>query len=515
MTAPARHPGPAGAGVFRLRHLRIDTLREHVVMVHAATVRDGNLGFNPLDRVYVVGEDPVTAAPREIIGVLNFCHDALVAPDEIGLSDVAFRDLGLPEGSAVRATIAATPRSLDHVRTKLAGGRLDRAAFDAVLADVTRNRYSRLELAMFVLACALRTLDLDEIVAFTEAMVAAGSRLDFGPGPVADKHCIGGIPGNRTTMVLVPILAALGLRVPKTSSRAITSPAGTADTMAVLAEVALPPARLHEVVAQAGACIAWGGALDLAPADDILITVERPMEIDTESQMVASILSKKKTAGATHTLIDIPVGPTAKVRTMADAERLAALFRAVAARIGLTLEVVCTEARGPIGFGIGPRLEALDVLAVLRGEPGAPADLREKSLFLAGRLLELVGAVTPAGGYRAAQQTLDSGEAWRAFERIVTAQGRKPFPPEAPFRDVVAAPGDGRIREIHAWEIARVAKRAGAPANVAAGVRLRRTVGDVVARGEPLLEIHAQSQAQLDFARAYAEAQPDLVRFGF
>jgi len=313
----------------------------------------------------------------------------------------------------------------------------------------------------------------------------------------------------------VPILAALGLTVPKTSSRAITSPAGTADTMGMVARVALTHQELYAAVAEAGACIAWGGALDLAPADDILITVERPMEIDAEAQMVASILSKKKTAGATHALLDIPVGPSAKVRTAADAERLAALFHAVARRIDLTLEIAVTEARGPIGWGIGPRLEALDVLAVLRREPGAPVDLREKSLYLAGRILEMVGAVPPAGGYRAAQQALDSGAADTAFRRIVRAQGEQALPPEAPCRSVIDSPGDGRISEIDCWQIARVAKRAGAPANVAAGVRLRRTVGDIVARGEPLFEIHAQSPAQLEFARSSALAHPDLVRFGF
>jgi thymidine phosphorylase len=231
--------------------------------------------------------------------------------------------------------------------------------------------------------------------------------------------------------------------------------------------------------------------------------------------MVASILSKKKTAGATHALIDIPVGPTAKVRSRAAAEALAGLFRTVAEAIALHVEVVVTEVRGPIGWGIGPRLEALDVLAVLRREPEAPADLREKSLYLAGRMLEMAGAVPPPGGYRAAQEALDSGAALRAFERIVRAQGARELPPPAPHRHTVTAGGDGRIREIDCWEIARVAKRAGAPANPAAGVRLRRTVGDVVRRGEPVFEIHAQSAAQLDFARAYAEARPDLVRFGF
>jgi thymidine phosphorylase len=497
--------------VLRLKHLSIDTLREHVVMVHESAVHAGNLGFNPLDRVEVVGTDPATGEPRRLMGVLNFCRDSLVAGDEIGLSDIAFHDLGLPEGTPVAATLAAPPRSLDLVRTKLHGRRLDRRAFDAILGDVVRHRYSRVELSMFVLACALRPLDLDEVTDLTQAMIETGSRLDFGAGPIADKHCIGGVPGNRTTMIVVPILAAHGLTVPKTSSRAITSPAGTADTMGVLADVALSPARLHAAVDRAGACIAWGGALDLAPADDILITVERPMEIDAEAQMVASILSKKKTAGATHALLDIPLGRTAKVRTAADAERLGTVFRAVAARIGLELEVALTHARGPIGRGIGPRLEALDVLAVLRRDRDAPPDLREKSLVLAGRILELVGARPPAAGYAAAAGLLDSGGAAAAFERIVRAQGERALPPAAPFRHVVEATRAGRIVEIDCWEIARVAKRAGAPANVAAGVRLRRTVSDVVAPGEPLFEIHAQSDVQLGFARTYAAAHPEIV----
>lgn len=501
--------------MLRLRHLRIDTLREHVIVIHERTVKDGNLGFNPLDRARVFGADPATGETREINGVLNFCSNALVAPDEIGLSEQAFHDLGLPEGSPVEATLAIAPRSVDHVREKLGGQRLNRAAFDAILSDVAHHRYSRVELSMFVLACSLRKLDLDELVDYTRAMIETGTRLDFGRGPVADKHCIGGVPGNRTTMVVVPIVASLGLKVPKTSSRAITSPSGTADTMGVLAQVALPPARLREVVERAGACIAWGGAVDLAPADDILITVERPMEIDTEAQMVASILAKKKTAGATHVLIDIPAGHTAKVRSMGAADRLANLFRSVAEKIDLHLDVVITEARGPVGRGIGPRLEALDVLSVLRHEPDAPADLREKSLFLAARILEITGVVAPNHGYRAAQQVLDSGQALERFERIVKEQGALELPPAAPCRHLVTAVEDGRIREVDCWEMARVAKRAGAPANVSAGVRLLKTVGDVVTWGEPLFEIHAASDAQLGFARTYVASHPHIVHFGF
>ncbi len=501
--------------MFRLRRMGIDTLSEHVVFIAEQAVAEGALGFKPLDRVRVIGRRSDSGAPAEVSGVLNFCGDALLARDEIGLSDSAFRDLGLLEGAPVEATHARAPESVERVRRKLRGETLSRADFDAILADVCARRYAKPELAMFVLACALRRLDRGELIAFTEAMIACGSRLSFDAAVVADKHCIGGIPGNRTTLVVVPILAALGLTVPKTSSRAITSASGTADTMGVLADVALSPERIRSVVERTGACIVWGGALDLAPADDVLITVERPMGIDTEGQMIASILSKKKTAGATHALIDLPVGPSAKVRSRERGEALAERFRDVAQAIGLRVEVLLTEAHAPIGRGVGPRLEALDVLAVLKREPHAPADLREKSLYLAARLLECTGAVSDAGGYRAAQRALDSGAALAKFEEIALAQGRLELPPPAPFRAEVLAPRDGRIRAIDCLEVNTIAKLAGAPANPAAGLCVLRGVDAVVARGEPLLELHAQSRAQLDFALEYANSHPTLFELGF
>jgi thymidine phosphorylase len=501
--------------LFRLRHLPIDTLREHVIMIHEQTVRSGDLGFNPLDRVLIRGADSKSGKSRQIVGVLNFCRGTLLETDQIGLSDEAFRDLGLPESAAVNASLAVAPHSVDLVRAKLGGRRLERVDFNAILADVATRRYSRVELAMFVFACSLKRLDLAELVDYTLAMIETGEQLSFGAGPVVDKHCIGGIPGNRTTMIVVPILAALGLTMPKTSSRAITSSAGTADTMGVLADVSLSADRIMEVVKKTGACIVWGGALELAPADDVLITVERPMELDTEAQMVASILAKKKSVGATHALIDIPVGSSAKVRTYAAAEELGALFRAVATRIGLRVEVCVTEARGPVGRGIGPRLEALDVLAVLRDDAEAPQDLREKSLYLASRILEMSGAVASGAGYREARRMLDSGAALKKFNEIVTAQGARELPAPARLRQTVASNADGRIREIDCWEITRVAKRAGAPANPAAGVRMLRITGDVVAAGDPLFEIHASSETQLEEARSYADTHREMIRFGF
>lgn len=502
--------------MFRLRRMGIQTQSEHVIFIHADAVHEGVLGFKPVDRVLVSGEDPHTGETHEVSGILNFCEGALLAKNEIGLSNVAFADLSLAEGNPVRAALARSPTSVDKVRQKLRGARLSRGDFDAILQDVTARRYSKPELSMFVLACSLQHLDDREVSDFTEAMIASGSSLQFDSPIVADKHCIGGVPGNRTTMIVVPILVSLGMIVPKTSSKAITSAAGTADTMGALACVDLPNAKLHRVVEETGGCIAWGGALELAPADDVLITVERPMQIDTEAQMVASILAKKKTAGATHALIDIPLGPSTKIRSHHQAERLTALFYHVAEVIDLQLEVITTDARGPIGCGIGPRLEALDVLSVLHRERGAPEDLREKSLFLAARILERTGSVADSRGYHAAQDALDSGRAAATFEAMVAAQGPRDLPAEARFQTVIESPRDGRISAIDCLGINRIAKLAGSPAHPAAGLRCLHRVSEVVSHKEPLLEIHAQSDAQLRMAADYAFASiSEIVSYGY
>jgi thymidine phosphorylase len=328
-----------------------------------------------------------------------------------------------------------------------------------------------------------------------------------GSGPVVDKHCIGGIPGNRTSMLVVPIVAEHGLWCPKTSSRAITSPAGTADTMEVLARVELPVERLVPIVRANRGCIAWGGSARLSPADDILISVERPLGIDSPGQMVASILSKKVAAGSTHLLLDIPVGPSAKVRSMADAQRLKRLFEHVAIPLGLALEVVITDGSQPIGRGIGPVLEARDVMQVLRNDPQAPADLREKALRLAGRMIEFDPDVRGGDGLRIARDILESGRALQRMDAIIDAQGRREQPPmPGALVHEVRAAADGTVRAIDNLRLARIARLAGAPQMPGAGADLLKKQGDPVRRGEVLYRIHAEVEADLGFARHLADA---------
>jgi thymidine phosphorylase len=293
---------------------------------------------------------------------------------------------------------------------------------------------------------------------------------------------------------------------PKTSSRAITSPAGTADTMEVLADVELPFERLRQIVRDTNGCLAWGGTADLSPADDILISVERPLAIDSPGQMVASILSKKIAAGSTHLVLDIPVGPTAKVRSMPAAQRLRKLFEYVADRLHLQLDVMITDGSQPIGRGIGPVLEARDVMQVLRNDPAAPSDLRDKALRLAGRIIEFDPDVRGGDGWRIARDILESGRALVQMEALIDAQGRRQQPPPlGELTHEVLAPADGVVGEIDNLHLARIARLAGAPQVGGAGVDLLAKLGDAVRTGQPLYRIHACYAADLTFARTAAE----------
>jgi thymidine phosphorylase len=349
-----------------------------------------------------------------------------------------------------------------------------------------------------------------EITALTQAMVDVGQRLRWPQARVLDKHCVGGLAGNRTTPIVVAIVAACGGVIPKTSSRAITSPAGTADTMETLAPVALSLEHMRRVVEREGGCIVWGGSVGLSPADDALIRIERALDFDSDAQLVASVLSKKLAAGSTHVLLDLPVGPTAKVRSQASADALADRLRAVANAVGLQVQVQFTDGAQPVGRAIGPALEARDVLAVFQRRADAPADLRERALQLAAALLEL-GGLAPHGAMDLARRTLEDGTAERKFEAICAAQGGRREPPVAAHRREITAGSAGVVRALDNRVLSRIARLAGAPRSAAAGIELHVRQGARVSRGQPLMTVHAATGGELEYAMAYHRHHADAI----
>ena len=401
----------------------------------------------------------------------------------------------------VSALDRAAPESAMLLSRKLSGLALDHDGYRAVIGDIVAGRYEDQQIADFLVSVA-ETLSRDETVDLARARADFSASIDWGSDLVVDKHSMGGIPGSRITMVVIPIVAAYGLTIPKTSSRAITSPAGTADAMEVLARVDLDADDVKRTVRQTNGCIAWNGRLNHSRVDDVMNRITRPLKLDTMHWSVSSILSKKLAAGATHCIIDVPLGPTAKVRTATDAKNLRELFLHVGDALGLHTDVRLTDGRAPIGNGIGPALEARNVVAVLKNEEGAPADLRDKALFFAASILTFDPSMSEAEAPIRVRELLDSGAAWETFERMCAEQGPPPKETEIGRHTVtVAADADGTVDYIDCFALATIARAAGAPIDKGAGLDLFAAPGDTVAADQPLYRIHARTEEGLDAAR--------------
>lgn len=488
-----------------LTRLGIDTYQEPVAYMSRECPVARAEGFESQSRVLIQADH------TQIVATLHLVVSDLVGPEELALSEGAWLRLHAEEGMS--ATVRH-PRSLDSlgsIRSKMFGHALGYREMSEIIGDVVDGRFRDIHIAAFLTACATAGLSVAETSALTRAMVDVGERLEWDRKRVFDKHCIGGLPGNRTTPLVVAAVAAFGLPMPKTSSRAITSPAGTADTMATLTNVELTLPQIREVVRSQGACIAWGGSVQLSPTDDIFIRIERALDVDASGQMVASILSKKLAAGATDVVVDIPLGPTAKVRTTQDAYTLAGTMVAVGEQLGLRIEPTITDGRQPVGRGIGPALEAHDLLKVLRNEEDQPYDLRDRALMLIGKILEMSGEVPRGDGEQVGAGLIANGHALAKFMAICEAQGGVFEPGVAPHQSPVLAERAGVVVSVDNRRIANAAKLAGAPNARLSGIWYDAPIGRTVEVGDHLFTVHAESPGELQYALEYLSHHPGIV----
>ncbi|MBI4452275.1 AMP phosphorylase [Candidatus Woesearchaeota archaeon] len=438
--------------------------------------------------------------------VVDIAQGKIVPQGKVGIFEEVIGSLKLRNNDEVEISIARKPLSLDYIKKKLDGIKLSKKEIDQIVWDIVHNKLSQVELAYFVAACYTNVMSTEETILLTKSMVEHGDMLKLKRYPVIDKHSIGGIPGNRTTLVIVPIIAAAGFTMPKTSSRSITSPAGTADTMEVLANVVFPIKKMKEIIMKTNGCIIWGGALNLAPADDKIIAVERPLEIDAESQLLASIMAKKHSVSSTHILIDIPSGKDAKVKNKIEALRLKKEFEKIGKRLKKHVRVLITDGSQPIGNGIGPALEARDVLWLLKRDPRRPVDLEKKCLVMCSEIFDLLGV---KGGYKKALDILNSGNAYRKMVEIIKAQnGREVAAEDIKIGkysfDAVSAKS-GRVIDIDNIIISRIARIAGAPHDKGSGLYLYKHIGDQVRKGDKLFTIYSESEHEFEYARDFAK----------
>ncbi|MBS7657868.1 MAG: AMP phosphorylase [Candidatus Bathyarchaeia archaeon] len=450
------------------------------------------LGIRSLSRIKIEYNN------KEVTAIANITKK-VVNKGEIGIFREVKEKLEVIEGETVNVSPAPLPKSLDYIKNRLKGRKLNKKEIKEIVMDVVEGRLSEVEIAAFITSLNFKCLDLEEAMNFSLAMVEAGKTLNLNKELIADKHSIGGIPGDKTTLLLVPIVASCGVTIPKSSSRAITSAAGTADRAEVLMPVNLNLNEMKEVVEKADGCIVWGGALDLSPADDIFINVEFPLSLDP--LLLPSILSKKKAVGSKFVVIDIPCGWGAKVKTVEEANQLAKDFIELGEKLGMKIRCAITYGNQPIGYSIGPALEAKEALENLMRIKKS-VDLIDKVTDLAGMILNMAGF---ANGKNLAIKAIETGKAERKLREIIELQGGKANIkiddiPIGCYKIDLKANEKGYVTWIDNYGLVKIARYAGAPKHKGAGVQLYKKVGDPVRKGESLLSIYAEKSSRLEEA---------------
>lgn len=462
-----------------------------------------SIGVKENDRVCIAGT-------RSIVALVSI-SDTLAPVGEIHMPASLIGLCKVEEGCQVDVVYSEKPDSVKSIRRKMDGEKLSRDEIASIVKDIYDNRLSKIEISAWLTALYINGMDVDEIADFTIAIAETGEIIKFNRSPVFDFHSLGGIPGNKITPIVVSIVAACGIMIPKLSSRAISSACGTSDFVETFCGVEMDAERLKSVAEDVGGVFAWGGGMNLAPVDDMVINIEHPLGINPKAQMMASIMAKKVAVGATHLVLDIPTGRGTKVPTIDEAKSYARDFMDLGDKLGIRVECAITYADQPVGNAVGPVLEARECIRILEGEDH-PASVIEKACDLAGIILDMAGI---PGGSVKAREILKSGEAHRKFLEIVEAQGgRRDLKSEdlIPGRysiDVVSTKS-GYIHNIHNKDIVHIAKAAGAPSDKGAGLIIHLKKGQRVEEGQPLFTIYADSETKLKRAREAAMKSPPM-----
>jgi pyrimidine-nucleoside phosphorylase len=359
------------------------------------------------------------------------------------------------------------------------------------------------QLAAFLMAVVLRGMSEAETRALLQAMLASGERVSW-PWPVADKHSTGGV-GDKTTLVLAPLLAACGALVAKMSGRGLGHTGGTLDKLESIPgmRVSLSLAGMRRQVEQVGIAVC-GQTAELAPADGRLYALRDATATVPSLPLIAtSIMAKKIASGASRLLLDVKVGEGAFMPAVERARELAALMVRLGGAYDIETDAILTSMDEPLGHAVGNALEVDEAVATLRGE--GPADLTELCLAAAAILV---------GDRAAAERALEGGAAHERYERWIAAQGGDPKAPlpRAPVVEQVTADVSGTVQRCHALAIGQAAARLGAgrankgdSVDHAVGIVVHRKRGDAVSAGEPLATVHARGEFDADAVRACFE----------
>ncbi len=478
---------------MQLKAKKIDLVAgEHIVILNKKDVE--KIGLRSQARVNVSKGGKTSRAVVD-------SSESLVEKGEIGLVNKVIDDLEAEEGDRLTVKQTGRPESVEHIREKLEGKELSTHAINEIIEDIVEKRLSDIELSAYVSGTYSQGMNNREIKDLINAMIDTGDVIEWDEHPIFDHHSIGGVPGNKITLLIVPIVAAAGLTIPKTSSRAISSAGGTADIFETLTNVVLSTEEIKSISEDIGGVIAWGGAVNLAPSDDMIIRAEYPLRIDPYPQVLASVLSKKKATGAEYLVMDIPVGPETKVESRELGRKYARDFVSLSEEIGIETRCALSYGGQPVGRAIGPAIEAKEALRALEGKD-VPSSLIEKSTKLAGMVLEQGGI---NDGKKEAARILNSGEALDKMKQIIDRQGGDP---EVTSNDVeigeysreIYSNEEGYVDSINNSQIIKIVRCAGGPHCKGAGILLRKKKGDKVEEDELLYTVYSEQKSDLEDA---------------
>ena len=474
---------------LKVKILNIDSGGSPFVFLN--DVDAGELNVTATERVTVQNKKRMTA-------IVNI--SSTIERGFIGATEEVRKNLSLKPNSNVNVEISPFPKSLQFIRNKLSGKKLLYQEIHEIVKDVVEGNLNEAEISAFVTALHLDKIDLDEATSLSKSMVETGKTLTIENKIIVDKHSIGGVPGDKTTLLVVPIIASQGYTIPKTSSRAITSVAGTADRAEVLMPVEFPTKKMLQILKKSNGCIVWGGAIELAPADEIFVKTEFSLHIDP--LLLPSIMSKKKAVGATHLIVDLPTGRGVKMKTTGEADLLARDIIELGRRLGIHTHCVVTFGEQPVGYTVGPALEAKEALEVLMNQKEVP-DLVNKVCSIAGSMFELLGK---KNGYSLAKKILESGNAEKKLREIIKSQGGNHLiqPKDIPIGKhtlKINSEKSGQVRWMENRIIVELGRAAGAPKDKGSGIVFNKKLGDFVKKGELLFTIFAEKEFKLDRVR--------------
>ncbi len=430
----------------------------------------------------------------------------------VGLTEEIWSQYSISNDEVVVIDLLSRPDSIDYISKKIFGEVLTQEEIFAITRDIAERKIRDIEVAYFMSCFFNPGFNDEEVINIAKGMARAGDTLNFhdykGNGKiVVDKHSIGGIAGKGVTPVLVPIIASAGLVIPNTSTRSITSPAGTTDVLESIMPMTFTNEQVLSIVNETNGCMIWGGGLKLAPADDVMISVEKGMHVQSYNKLIASIVAKKIAMGIDKVIIDIPYGKGAKVATADEAELLGRRFEEIFEKVGIECFSAMRFISGPDGDGVGPILEMIEIMKIFERDEGRSMQLENDALDMAGKLLEMGGKAKKEKGKEMAKAILDSGKAFEKFKAIAKAQGAEKVPSSkelvpGEYTADIKAHKSGVVKFVDNKEIVKIAKSLGAPLNKGAGLYFHKNVGEKVMFDEVIFTIHAESKKRLELGKS-------------